>query len=90
MAVESLTKTTTAMNEEMKADLEQYGRIEPDSKTWVHPWETYWHWWCGKHDMKKLISEMSVKYQDFNFYQAEAHINNIIYQIINISKKQAS
>lgn len=87
MEVELLTKITNTMNEEMQADLEQYGRIEPDSKTWVHPWETYWHWWCGKHDMKKLISEMSDKYQDFNFYQAEVHINNTIYQVVNISKK---
>ena len=74
------------MDKEMLKDLEKLGRIQPDSKTWVHPWITYWHWWVSE-NRDEVIKEFSEKYKNYHFYKAEAHINNVIYEIINIDEK---
>ena len=74
------------MNKEMRKRLEVFGRVETDSKTWVHPWETYWVWYCKKHhDM--LIRVCSKIYPEYVFQLGESVICNTIYKVINISKK---
>lgn len=74
------------MNDEMLKDLEKLGKVQSSSKTWVHPWVTYWHWWVAE-NRDEVIKEFSQKYKNYFFYKAEAHINNVIYQIINIDKR---
>lgn len=74
------------MNKEMRKRLERFGRVETDSKTWVHPWETYWHLYCNKHH-RLLVKILSKMYTDYYFSLGECHICGTIYKVINISKK---
>lgn len=70
----------------MTKRLEKFGRVEADSKTWVHPWETYYHLYCNKH-RKLLVKILSKMYTDYSFSLGECHICGTIYEVINISKK---
>jgi len=74
------------MDKEMIKRLEKFGRVESDSKTWVHPWKTYWHLYCKKHH-DLLIKVLSKMYPEYLFYRGECHICGTIYQVIEISKK---
>ena len=74
------------MTKEMRKDLERFGRVEMDSKTWVHPWTTYYHLYCKRHH-DLLIKLLSKKYPDFYFYHGECHICNTIYHVINFERK---
>lgn len=73
------------MDKEMRKRLEVFGRVETDYKTWVHPWETYYHLYCKKHH-NLLVKVLSKMYPDYHFSRGECHICNTIYQVINISK----
>ena len=75
-----------SMNKMLK-ELEAYGRVEQDSKTWVHPWETYWHIYCGRANRDELIKKFSEKWPDFIFYKSESHICGTIYQTISFEYK---
>ena len=74
------------MTKEMKQDWERFGKIVPDSKTWVHPWETYYHFYVKSHH-NLLIKILSKKYPDFIFYNAESVCCNTISHIINFERK---
>lgn len=73
---------------EMLNELEAYGRIESDDKTWVHPWKPYWHLYC-KGNRDKLIKKFSEKWPDFIFYKDESHICGVIYQTISFERKES-
>lgn len=73
------------MDKEMRKRLEVFGRVETDYKTWVHPWETYYHLYCKKHH-DLLVNVLSKMYPDYHFSRGECVICNTIYQVINISK----
>lgn len=74
------------MEKEMKRRLERFGIVETDSKTWVHPWETYWILYCKSHH-NLLIKVLNRMYPNYQFFLGESHINNTIYKVINIYKK---
>jgi len=73
------------MEKEMRKRLEKFGRVETDSKTWVHPWETYWRLYCKKHHglLVKILSKM---YTDYTFSLGESHICGTIFKVIIINK----
>lgn len=71
------------MDKEMRKRLEKFGQVESDSKTWVHPWETYWHLYCkSHHDL--LVKVLRKMYPDYSFSRGECHICGTIFQVINI------
>ena len=74
------------MEKEMTKRLEKFGRVETDSKTWVHPWETYWRLYCKKHHglLVKILSKM---YPNYTFSLGESHICGTIFKVIIINKK---
>lgn len=76
------------MTKELRKDLERYGRVEMDTVTWVPQWYNYWHCYTGQQDRDEIIKEMSEKYPEYSFGKGEAHINNVIYMVINIYKKK--
>lgn len=75
------------MKEELRKDLERFGRVEIDSATWVHPWVDYWRLYCGKH-RDLLIKILSRKYPAYTFHKGESVIHPKIYEVIIIEKKE--
>ena len=75
------------MTDEMKKDLERFGRIEKDYKTWIHPWKPYYTLYCKRHH-SLLVKTLSRKYPKYSFCVGEAHICNTIYRVINIGRKE--
>lgn len=76
------------MNKEMRKRLERFGRVETDFKTWVQPWETYWHLYCKRHH-DLLVKVLARKYPDYDFSRGECRIRETIYQVIHIYKKES-
>lgn len=74
------------MDKEIRKRLEKFGRIEPDLRTWIHPWKTYWHLYCKKHH-SLLVKILNKMYKGYHFSLGECHICGTIYKVINISKK---
>lgn len=77
------------MTSEMKKDLERFGRVEKDYKTWVRPWTPYYNLYCGDRHRDILVKVLSRKYEDFIFYKGECHICNNIYMVIKFERKQS-
>ena len=75
------------MKASLREELEKYGRVEMDTVTWVPEWYNYWHCYTGRQDRDAIIAELSKKYPDYSFSKGEAHINNVIYDVIHIYKK---
>ena len=74
------------MKEEMRQDLERFGKVMSDEATWVHPWVEYWRLNCATHrDM--LIKALSAKYPDYTFFKGETHVLPHIYPVIVIYRK---
>ena len=79
------------MDKEMWDYLSQYGHIQSKEMTWVHPWVTYWEIILFDHDKRdkrdSILEHLSDRYPDYKFGKGEAHINNVIYQTIEILRK---
>lgn len=78
------------MTEELRRDLERFGRVEGDTVNWVPvgQWYSYWHCYVGTWERDAIIKEFSEKYPDYSFGIGECHINNVIYPVINIYKRK--
>ena len=74
------------MDKDLLKDLRRFGHVEYDEKTWVHPWESWWHLYCPRH-RDLLIKILGAKYPKYRFYKDECHISGRIYQVINIEKR---
>ena len=79
------------MDNEMRNYLKQYGRVQSDEKTWVHPWVTYWRVFGFDHEtyvrLDDIIKHLSERYPAYAFGKGETIICNIIYPTIIINKK---
>ena len=79
------------MESEMWAYLRQYGHVQSNEMTWVHPSVEYWEVILFDHEKRDNIDSirehLSERYPDYQFGKGEAHINNVIYQRIIIVKK---
>lgn len=79
------------MNKEMLDYLRQYGYVQSNEMTWVHPWVTYWEIILFDHERRdkrdSILEHLSSRCPDYKFGKGEAHINNVIYQTIEIFRK---
>ena len=79
------------MTDEVRKQLERFSEVDQDTKTWVHPWETYWRMYRFKNNshrhIEALLRIFNARFCGYSFQRGETHINNNIYPTIIIYKK---
>lgn len=79
------------MTDEVRKQLERFAEVDPDEKTWVHPWEPYWRMWRFKNGSHRhidaLLKIFNARFCGYSFHRGETVICNNIYPTIIINKK---
>lgn len=80
------------MKDNVKRQLERFAAVDPDEKTWVHPWESYWRMfrWKGlaKRHIGLLVKIFNARFTGYSFHHGETVICNNIYPTIIVYKKK--